>query len=562
MNVKSKTLLLFLLLLVAVVPLFSVGLSNHGLWTPDEPRVAEIGREMAVSGNWAVPSLNRKPFLEHPPLHYAAIALAIKGFGVSEWAARLPSAVFALAGIFVVFLLAIRQFGPRIGFISAFVLATVFEYFRVGNWAVVDSALALSIFLALTCFWVAYSTTNRWKRVVFYGSCYTFCTLAFYAKGFIGIVLPGVAVLAFLVFDRNIKEVLRMHLWLGILIFGAMTLPWFLSLWRQGGVEFLKVFLLHNHLERFAGGSTGHNQPFYYYLVQFPGGFLPWSLLIVPAVAWLPGRRGQVEDSQKKALLFAECWFISGFILLSMASTKRILYLMPLFAPASILIGFYIDSTLNRSAIKWFERLFGYIFGLVPLAIGLSAVPLFLYASKEYGILADSNAIIRVVCFSFLMALLAFLGLRNFKRDKMRFWFLSGASLVSLFLFTLVVAIPLLDQKKSFVPFCREVASKAPAASKLYAYKPDETIRGAIPFYTGRYVNEAETLPSLKDAVLQEGCLFVVVRDSRDRLKKEIESAGPFSLLSGQRMGLHGSLALYAMTPSSSEKKECETTGK
>lgn len=562
MDTRYRTPSFFLLLFAAVVPLFSLGLSNHGLWTPDEPRVAEIGREMAANGNWASPTLNRKPFLEHPPLHYAAIGLSIKTFGVSEQAARLPSAVFALVGIFVVFLLAAGQFGPRIGFISAFVLATTFEYFRVGNWAVVDSALASSIFIALTCFWVAYSAETRWKRTLFYSLCYLFCTLAFYAKGFIGIALPAFAVLAFLVLDRNIKEVLRMRLWLGLVIFAAMTLPWFFSLLDQGGIGYLKAFLLRNHLERFAGGSTGHNQPFYYYLIEFPAGFLPWSLLIVPAAALLPGRKGGIKGPKEKALCFAWCWFVSGFILLSIASTKRILYLMPILAPASILIGCYIDSSLNRSVAKWFEHLLDYIFGLALFVIGLFAVPLFLFASKKYGLSAGSNVIVHTACFSFGIALMSFFGLWSFKRDRVRYWFLSGASLVCLLLFTLVVWAPLLDQHKSFAPFCREVASKAPAASRLYVYKPDETIRGAIPFYTGRYLNEIETLDSLKTTVSEEKNLFLVVRDSRGRSRKEIESAGNFSLLSEQRTGLRGSLLLYAMTaPSLPGMKGHEASG-
>ena len=93
-----------ILLLVIVVPLFSLGLSNHGLWTADEPRVAEIGREMLLTGNWAVPTLNQRPFLEEPPLYYGALALTFKAFGISDKVARIPSALFALASILVVFL--------------------------------------------------------------------------------------------------------------------------------------------------------------------------------------------------------------------------------------------------------------------------------------------------------------------------------------------------------------------------------------------------------------------------------------------------------------------------
>ncbi len=548
MNDRPRGLFFFLFLLISVLPLFSAGLWNHGLWTPDEPRVAEIGREMAVSGNWAVPTLNKRPFLEHPPFHYAAMAAVFRALGMSEGAARLPSAVFALGGVVTIFLVCLIQFGPRVGFLSAFVLATSVEYFRVGNWAVVDSALALFIYLALLCFWVAYSGQDRWRRLLFYSLCYVFCSLAFYTKGFIGVALPGVAVLVFLSFDRNLKEILRMHLWLGVLVFGALTLPWFLSLWHQGGDEFIKVFLLRNHLERFAGGSTGHNQPIYYYMTQLPAGFLPWSLMIVPAGVWLLRIRKEVEVSQKKALLFATCWFISGFALLSAASTKRILYLMPIFAPASILVGCYVDSMFDRPVTTWFDRFFAYLFGLVPLVVGVAAIPFLLYASRRYGLSMGPGALVGCGVFSFVIALLAFLGLWSLKRSGKRFWLFTGGSLVSLLLLALIVVVPLVDQQKSFVPFCNEVAAKVPPAAGLYVYQPDETIRGAIPFYSGRYLIEIETLDSLKAAMGRERSLYVIARDSRGRLGKEIESAGPFDLLAQKGMGEHRALVLYVLT--------------
>ncbi len=252
-----------LLLFAAVIPLFSLGLANHGVWTADEPRVAEIGREMALTNNLAVPTLDRKPFLEEPPFYYAAIATVFNALGgPSDKTVRIPSAVFAFGGVLALFFLGTLLFGPRNGFISAFILATCGEYFRVAHWVVVDSALACFIILALTFFVSAYLSEGRGKRFLFYCLCYVSCTLAFYTKGFIGIAIPALAVLSFVVLDRNIKEILKMHLWFGMAVFLVMTLPWFLALWQQGGVEYVKVFLIHNHLERFAGGSTGHSQPF------------------------------------------------------------------------------------------------------------------------------------------------------------------------------------------------------------------------------------------------------------------------------------------------------------
>ena len=267
-NMHKEQNLIFknlLLLLIIVIPLFSLGISNHGLWSADEPRVAEIGREMALTGNWAVPMLNEKPFLEQPPLYYASLALAFKAFGVSDTAARIPSAVFALAGVLAVFFMANLLFGPRVALFSGLILATAGEYFRVAHWVIVDGALACFVLWAMYFFIRGYLADDGRKKLLHYSMFYLFCAFAFYVKGFIGVIIPGLAVLTFLAFEKNLRELIKMRLWLGFLIFIAATLPWFIALWQQGGTEHLKVFLLHNHLQRFlpagmAGRSPAHHR--------------------------------------------------------------------------------------------------------------------------------------------------------------------------------------------------------------------------------------------------------------------------------------------------------------
>jgi 4-amino-4-deoxy-L-arabinose transferase-like glycosyltransferase len=538
-------------LLVIVVPLFSFGLANHGLWTADEPRVAEIGREMALPGaSWAVPTLDRKPFLEEPPLYYASLAAAFRLFGkVSDGVARVPSAVFAFGGVVALFFLGSLLFGPRTGFASALVMATSGEYFRVAHWVIVDSALAFFVILALVFFMTAYLSARRTTRLAYYSLCYISCTLAFYTKGFIGVVIPGLAVLTFLVFDRNTREILRMHLWLGILIFAAMTLPWFLSLWQQGGGEYLRVFLVHNHLERFAGGSTGHHQPFYYYLVEFPTAFLPWGLIAIPVLWQGLRRRDEGSDRSSKGRLFILCWFISGFVFLSVSSTKRALYLMPLFAPISLLTAVYIDGTITGKILsaKW-EKVFTCAFGLLPLVGGLAAVPALVFASKRFGFGLNGGEVALVVVLSVAAVALSAAALREHSRNMMRLWGFSSASVLSLLFLGLIAVMPILDGFKSFVPFCNAIRESVPASETLYAWQPDETLRGAVPFYTGRFLEEVDSMPRLAGILQRERTVFVVVRDKDGELEKELLSTGRMRVTFKLTQGTDRSLAILRNT--------------
>ena len=280
----------------------------------------------------------------------------------------------------------------------------------MAHWVIVDSALTCFVVLSLTFFVAAYLSPDRGKRFLFYALCYVCCTLAFYSKGFIGVAIPALAVLTFLIFEKNLREILRMHLWLGIGVFLVLTLPWFLSLWQQGGAEYLKVFLVHNHLDRFAGGSTGHAKPFYYYLTQFPGGYLPWSLLLVPVFYWSFKKTEYPDEKSRKGVLFAKCWFIAGFIFLSLASTKRVLYLMPVFAPISLLTANYIEASFNRIVFRKFEEFFALLFGAVVLMVSLATIPLYFYALKKYGLgdpPTETAATIRWLLVALVLSLMA-----------------------------------------------------------------------------------------------------------------------------------------------------------
>jgi 4-amino-4-deoxy-L-arabinose transferase-like glycosyltransferase len=554
---RIKTIRHLLLLLIVIVPLFSLGLSNHGLWSADEPRVAEIGREMALSGNWAVPTLNQKPFLEEPPLYYGALALTFKAFGTSDKVARIPSALFACATVLVLFFLANSLFGPRVGLLSGFILATAGEFFRVAHWIVVDSALTFFVMSAMFLFITAYLSENGRRKLLCYTLLYVACTLGFYTKGFIGVVIPGLGILTFLLAERNLKEIVAMRLWLGVIVFVAMTVPWFIALWHQGGVEYLKVFLLHNHLQRFLPASmagtlsesaSGHHNPFYYYLTEFPIGFLPWSILLIPVLIHAFSKDSGEKNASAKGVLLAKCWFFAGIVFLSVASTKRTLYLMPLFAPISVLTALYIGSTVAASFLSKISRVFLWVLDVLLLVIGLGLTPVYFYVKKAYPLTLPPGFFAWVLVISVLVTALALAGAFYLQRRNLaRYWISVNLPVVLVLIFTLTAIVPIVDTHKSFVPFCRQIAALVPADQPLYAYKADETLRGAVPFYTRRFVIEREEIG--KNLLTQKEPLFIMVRDRRGTLEAELTSHGTLHPVVRQMMGSDRTLLLFSNKP-------------
>ena len=530
----SEDLRYGIILFALVIPLFGLGLSNHGLWTDDEPRVAEIGREMAVTGNWAVPSLNQRPFLEKPPLYFWALAATFKAYGeASDRVARIPSAVFGFGGAVAVFLLGRMLFGTKVGFISAFVLATSFKYFRVSHWVLVDSALAFFVIVAMTAFMAGYQTDRWGAKFLYYMLFYVLCGLAFLSKGAIGLAFPGLGILVFLVFERNLKEVWKMRPWFGIAVLIAVFLPWLLALWREGGSEFLDVFFVKNHLQRFiAGGSSGHHKPFYYYLPEFPASFLPWSLLLIPVLYWAFSKKVEAfPNKARRGLLFMKCWFMSGFLFLSIASTKRSIYLLPILAPISMLTACWLEAVLeSKTSPSRVDRFFLWGFGLLTLGVGLAVGPLNFYLSREW-----SGIFVAHWVFIVGLSLGSLNSLRERRISRFTFW--AHATVFSLLIFILVWIPPSVDRYKSFVPFIRQVETIVKPETPLYAYMPDETLRGVVPFYTGRHMEEIHDGERLKAVLDRKDQVFVITMDRRGKIEEQVLSTARASTLIRQKTG-------------------------
>jgi hypothetical protein len=131
-----------------------------------------------------------------------------------------------------------------------------------------------------------------------------------------------------------------------------------------------------------------------------------------------------------------------------------------------------------------------------------------------------------------------------------RYWISVHISII--LAFALVAFVPVLDLHKSFVPFCQQIMALVPADQPLYAYQPDETLRGAVPFYTGRYIIEKEDLADVATTLQKRESFFIAIRDQREKLEKELLSIGKLYILVKQEMGTDRTLALLSNKAQSS----------
>ena len=370
----SRGRLLLLALAVALAVSFT-GIFQRDLWHPDEPRLAEMGRAMAATPGWsAAPMLAGEPFLEQPPLCVWSVAASYEVLGVSPGAARVPMALFGLLLLGVAFLLGERAGGPLAGFLSAAVLATTVRFVSKMHVVIPDVPLTLFVAAGHLAFLAARDQWREGRRPTAFALVGLAAGLAFLSKGPIGpILIAGPALLATAVTDRPF--LLRAALWTaaacgaGVALFGV---PWVLALARESGREAVRESLLGNSLGRFEGKQVyGHAAPFWYYLPVFPLSLLPW-VLAVPALLRSGAASPEREGGRAR---FLGLLALAGVLLLSIPSSKRAVYVLPLLPAACVPIAAWLADLARRAPTLLERRTLAAILGLPAAAAPHGAPP-------------------------------------------------------------------------------------------------------------------------------------------------------------------------------------------
>ncbi|MCF5654233.1 ArnT family glycosyltransferase [Pseudomonas poae] len=430
-----------LLLLLAGL-LFFFALGNHELQGSTEARVAGIAMAMHLDNDWVVPRLFQEPFLEKPPLSLWLDAGAIRLFGASTGAVRLAS---AFAGLFSVMLLygMLRTFGrPKtLAFSAALILATMASYWSNVRGVGEDSLLSLGVTTALLAFYQAVRPDREgpgtWAWALFAAGM----VIATLSKGVLGLAMPGIVIFVYLVSTSLMDKRLSIGDWLKPALFTLLALVplviWLGFLFQRDGMQAVGEVLLTNSVGRFSGSfvEAGHYEPFYYYLVKLPEAFLPWNILVYLGLWHF--RKSLVQNRYR---LFFSVWLVAQFTLLTLASSKRTVYLMALTPAAAVLAAEYV-----RVVLAWLKE-------------------------HKPAVYAHHRRAIGAV---FTLAIACYL--------TAAFWF-----------------APKADVRHSFVPVISEIQTLLDQGKNVVLFQPNERIAGASVFYLRAYLPILHTEPQLR----------------------------------------------------------------
>lgn len=455
------------------------------LLDPDEPVYAQTAVEMLRAGDFVSPRIYGEFWYDKPPLYYWATAASITLLGPTETAARLPSALFGIAGATGLFFAARAMLGRRAAFWGALVLATSFEFIYLGKAAVTDMALTFFFSGALLAY---FHGRYNWM--------YVFMGLAVLTKGPVGVALPTAIILLHLFACGGLRGIFRLRLLRGMLILLLVAGPWYLAMYKLHGAAFVDTFLGFHNITRFLQPEHASGAKVYYYLPVLLLGLFPWTPFLLQSLREAARRRRSEEGS---ALVLCMLWAGVVFAFFSASQTKLISYILPMYPALALLIGYYID---RRAKV----RFTGGIVGVSALS-GAIVVLLATLAHRRLGYVPEGVWLL----FGVLVCMTMAAALANYKRRSLQ----AAASLAAGMTCFMAVLV------HSVLPVAAQFVSvKAPAAAFAAAHAEtkapvyvEKFYRPGFCFYTGMPGNVVDG--QFQQLVRAQGQAYFLIKEGK-----------------------------------------------
>ena len=396
---RSASVWIFFAALIVFTYFFGLTIPLVG---PDEPRYAQVAREMFLRHDWITPTLGGFDWFEKPALLYWLQIIAYKIFGVSEFSARVGSAIFGLGTIFSLWLLG--RYGKAKSANNyanwlALIAATSIGIIVFSRGASFDIILTFPMTAALVGFFIFDTTIRNSSSAAFdypqsknppanaggsdfesrrlritasLAAFYFFTGVALIAKGLIGIIFPFAIVTFYYVLSFRFpqKKFLLSLVW-GIPLIVLVAAIWYWPMYERNGYKFINEFIIQHHFQRFTSNKYQHPQPFIFFFWVLPLMTIPWLPFFFAGVwkfvknifarrdAETPGndRSDSVLSrflpvSAPPLLRFAFAWLLVPLVFFSFSGSKLPGYILPAVPAAIIFAADHVFQFVNNHASR------------------------------------------------------------------------------------------------------------------------------------------------------------------------------------------------------------------
>ncbi len=354
MKYTQRSVVYLLFTIVFGFILFFVDLNARHFWGTTEGRTGQIVKEMLQTGDWVIPRLNDEPRLTKPPLYFwsAAIVSVLFNDGkVSEWTVRLPSSVSALLVLIMTFLIGFRLYGDRVGLAASLMLATSYSFMSQARVASLDMMLVMFVTAFIMFFSFGLTASSNQRKKNYYILMHLSCALAVMTKGPVGIFVPWLGVIAYLLWTGRLQEFKNMQWTIAIVVFVVIIAPWLFAVKMRISSSFAVFY--HETVTRYTS-AFDHQRPFYYFIFRLPLYVLPWGALI-PLVIY-----DMIKSRTVHPYRYPISFFLPAFIFFSLCGSKRSYYLIPLYPFVMLVFCLYLRRSvkirsLMASVLKKYE---------------------------------------------------------------------------------------------------------------------------------------------------------------------------------------------------------------
>ena len=474
--------------------LFFYGTGQFGLIGADEPRYAQVAREMLERHDRITPVLGGHAWLEKPPLYYWQAMLAYDVFGVSDVAARVPAGFDATLLVISVYLF-FRRFRRGVELDAALITASCAGIIGYARAASMDMALAASFSIGMLAWWAWRESGKQTYLVLFY----VCMALGMLAKGPVAPFLAAAVIVVFALGARESRLVWRTAWLPAILLFCAIALPWYIAV-ELRNPQFFREFILEHNLARFSSDLYHHRQPFWYYLPITALAFVPWTVFVVAASVasvriWWAERKSVVAepDLEWQFSVFAGCWLLVPVAFFSISQSKLPGYILPAIPAGAVLLADYLRRKLadDVNVSK----------GLAVLHALVAAMPivpsvLIAYLITEHRLPAGRPMLIAL---GIAFALCAAIALTLVSRLRLRMLrFVTLIPVVLSVAAVLKVGTASIDQTLSARPLAIEIASVETHQLPLAVYGVPREVEFGLTFYRNQPAEryEAGSIPA------------------------------------------------------------------